>query len=157
MTRVGITGHQGLPEAAIEYIKVHVRSILAGLEAPLLGYSSLAEGADQLVAEEILKVGGQLHVVIPSRHYETTLQGSAAQIYRRLLTAAVATTELPYPQPDEQAYDSAGKWIADHCDVMIAIWDGQPAKGLGGTADAVAHARALSKDVHVVWPNNISR
>jgi hypothetical protein len=31
--------------------------------------------------------------------------------------------------------------VADQCDALVAVWDGQPARGRGGTADIVAYAR----------------
>lgn len=157
MTRIGITGHQGLPAAAVPYIATHVQKTLRGLPEPLIGYSSLAEGADQLVADQILRAGGQLHVVIPSRDYESTFDDTGRRTYENLLGAATHTSTLPFAEPSEEAYDAAGKWVAEHCDVLIAVWDGEPARGLGGTADAVAHARALAKDIRIIWPAGIER
>ena len=34
-------------------------------------------------------------------------------------------------------YACAGAYIVKHCDVLIALWDGQPARGLGGTGQLV--------------------
>ena len=43
---------------------------------------------------------------------------------------------------DRQAgYERSGQYIADQCDALIAIWDGLPARGRGGTAEIVAYAR----------------
>ena len=36
-----------------------------------------------------------------------------------------------------------------HCEVLIAIWDGQPARGPGGTAEVVALAR--DRNLPVAW------
>ena len=157
MTRIGVTGHQGLPADVIEEITEQVTRILQEMERPLIGYSSLAEGADQLVAQLILNAGGQLHAVIPSKDYDTTFSSTPKHNYARLLGAAAAATHLSFPEPSEEAYDAAGKWVAEHCDVLIAVWDGLPARGLGGTANAVAHARALSRDVRIVWPPGARR
>lgn len=157
MTYIGVTGHRELPDEAVDFITDRVEEILDELDAPLIGYSSLAQGADQLVADRILKAGGQLHVVVPSRNYDTTFDGAAEREYRRLLKATAFTTELLFPEPSEEAYDAAGKWVAEHSDVLIAIWDGLPARGFGGTADAVAHAKALFKDVRIVWPRGTRR
>jgi predicted flavoprotein YhiN len=41
----------------------------------------------------------------------------------------------------DQAYAAVGRYVLEHCDVLIAIWDGQSAQGLGGTGDIVAQAR----------------
>ena len=39
--------------------------------------------------------------------------------------------------------------MVEHADVLIAVWDGRPARGMGGTADAVAYAR--QRGVPVLW------
>jgi hypothetical protein len=36
---------------------------------------------------------------------------------------------------------NAGSWIVEHCDQLIAVWNGQQGAGLGGTADVVTLAR----------------
>lgn len=36
-------------------------------------------------------------------------------------------------------------------DRLIAVWDGRPARGYGGTADLVAYARGLGVPVQVLW------
>jgi hypothetical protein len=37
-------------------------------------------------------------------------------------------------------------------DAMVAVWDGAPAGGHGGTADVVDAARERGVPVTVVWP-----
>lgn len=156
MTHIGVTGHQDLPDVAIDYITAGIRSVLADHD-DIVGYSCLAAGADQLFAVEVLAVGGQLHVVIPSAGYTETLHGESATQYHRLLAAACGTTQLPFAIPDEAAYDAAGRTIAECSDTLIAVWDGQPARGLGGTDDAVAYARRLHRRVHIIWPAGLNR
>lgn len=157
VTRIGITGHQGLPETAAAYAAGKIRELLSVADAPLTGYGSLAEGADQIFAQELLAAGGSLHVVIPAKGYEGTFSDTNRETYFELLLRAVEVTRLPYPAPSEEAYDAAGQWVACHSEVLIAVWDGEPARGLGGTADAVAHARRLGRTVHVVWPPGVRR
>jgi hypothetical protein len=36
------------------------------------------------------------------------------------------------------------------CDVLLALWDGEPARGKGGTADVIAYARALHRPVIII-------
>jgi hypothetical protein len=156
MTRIGVAGHQDLPHAAIDYITQGIRGVLAQYDH-VIGYSSLAAGADQLFATEVLDGGGQLHVVIPSAGYTTTLDGDAAALYKRLLASASGTTQLPFPAPGEDAYEAAGQWIATESELLIAVWDGLPARGRGGTADTVAHACELDREVRVIWPAGMTR
>lgn len=157
MTVIGVSGHQNLPEAARRHAENDIQALLARQDTPFTGMSSLAEGADQLFAELVLTAGGRLHVVIPSRDYETTLEGHALDTYRRLLAAAEETTRLPFDTPGEPAYHAAGNYIVEHCDLLVAVWDGHGARGLGGTGDAVAHARELGRDVLVSWPRGVRR
>ncbi|MGK5499933.1 hypothetical protein [Streptomyces sp. URMC 125] len=157
MTRIGITGHQRLPNAAVSFAIEKIRELLAEAASPLNGFGSLAEGADQLFARELLAAGGSLHVVIPASGYEDTFSEDDKRTYFALLNQAAEVTRLNYSSPSEEAYDAAGQWVANHCEVIIAIWDGEPSRGLGGTADAVAHARKLGRAVHVVWPPGVRR
>ncbi len=48
----------------------------------------------------------------------------------------------PVAPSREAAYAGAGRAVLDRCDVLIALWDGLPARGLGGTAELVVEARA---------------
>jgi hypothetical protein len=157
VTQIGVTGHQRLPAEAIDYAVRGIRNILATAQAPLVGMSSLAAGADQLFATELIAAGGQLHVVVPAAGYESTFSGEDTARYRDLLGCASDITNLPYDEPDEEAYDAAGLWIAERCDLLIAVWDGEPARGLGGTANAVAHAMRLGRTVQILWPKGVRR
>ena len=156
MTRIGVTGHQDLPRDAIDYITHGIRDILEHHDQ-IDGYSSLAAGADQIFATEVLAAGGRLHAVIPSADYTATLSDEDLVHYNQLLASASRTTQLAFPAPGEDAYEAAGQWIATESELLIAVWDGLPARGRGGTADTVAYARALDREVHVIWPGGMTR
>jgi hypothetical protein len=157
MTTIGVTGHQQLPQAARIHAEQTIAELLRDRPAPLIGLSSLAEGADQIFADVLLRGGGTLHAVIPCWGYASTFDVAGRESYLRLLTAARSVTTLAYAKPSEQAYDAAGQYIVEHCDVLVAVWDGQPALGRGGTADAVAHAHRLGRTVIATWPVGVLR
>ena len=50
-----------------------------------------------------------------------------------------------------------GRAVVDRSSVLVAVWDGQPSRGLGGTADVVAYARERGVPVEVIWPEGASR
>ncbi len=139
------------------YFVKQVRAVVRSCQPPRCVFTSLAAGADQLVARAVLKEGGSIHAIVPSAEYETTLAGDDLATYRELLAQAEQVTRLDFRQPSEQAYWAAGKEIVDYCDLLIAIWDGAPARGLGGTADVVNYARSRGKDVQVIWPTGVIR
>lgn len=154
---IGVTGHQRLPEAARVRAEDDIRTLLIQQTSPVTGMASLAAGADQLFARLVLESGGKLHAVIPARSYETTFKGQTLDTYLRLLARATTITGLDFDQPNETAYNAAGTFIVEHCDLLIAVWDGQPARGLGGTGDVVRRARKINREVLIIWPRGVQR
>lgn len=157
MTSVGVTGHQRIPSAALAYVVDGIRAQLAAVPGPVTGYSSLAVGTDQLFAREVLACGGRLIAVIPCRGYEQTFDSAGQAEYEELLAAAAQTIVLDFAEPGEAAYLAAGIEVIDRSDLLIAVWDGEPPRGLGGTADAVAYARSRGREVVVIWPAGVER
>jgi hypothetical protein len=41
----------------------------------------------------------------------------------------------------EDAYLAGGLALVDDVDVLVALWDGEPSRGRGGTAEVVQYAR----------------
>jgi hypothetical protein len=118
----------------------------------------LAAGADQLFAELVVGRGGELRAVIPCAGYEETFADRRDKDrYRTLLNSATSVVELPFPSPSEEAYFAAGQRVVDSCDELVAVWDGLPAKGRGGTADIVAYAREQRKPLAVIWRAGVTR
>jgi hypothetical protein len=52
---------------------------------------------------------------------------------------------------------AASERMLDLADQLVAVWDGLPARGYGGTADVVAAARRRGMPVVVVWPPGARR
>lgn len=148
-----------MPQAAVRYAEAEMHRLLNAVAAQqLVGYSSLAVGADQQFAQMVLTLGGRLRLVIPSADYSSTFTNDTDLAkYERLLSEADSFETLDFPGPSEQAFLAAGKVVVDRCDVLLAVWDGAPAKGLGGSADVVAYARHQGKDVRVIWPDGVTR
>jgi tetratricopeptide (TPR) repeat protein len=117
--------------------------------------SSLAIGADQLFASLVAQRGGQIHAVIPFDGYERTFSPHNVDAYHYILSKADLVEVLQTSGTDEDAYLAAGKRVVELSDILIAVWNGQPAKGKGGTADIVAYAR--DNGVPLVHLNPVDR
>lgn len=151
---IGITGHQRLDNTA-DWADIlgKIDAILARCGEDVVGITSLAIGADQVFADAVLQQGGSLRVVVPFEGYETTFaEGPARDTYERLLHKASEVETLEKTGTDEEAFFAAGKRVVDLADEVIAVWNGKPAAGLGGTADVVDYARAAGKPVTVITP-----
>jgi hypothetical protein len=156
---IGVTGHQDIHGASAAWIEVRIREILlAHRDTGLVGIGALAAGADQLFARCVLDLGGSLEVVVPCAGYETAF-GSVddRRAYEAALAAATTVRRLPYPAPSQEAFMAAGEAVAQRCELLLAVWDGLPARGLGGTADVVRYARGIGRNVTIVWPAGAGR
>jgi hypothetical protein len=155
--RFGVTGHQILPPRIVARAVEHWRAVLPG-GAELHGVSNLAEGADQLFAAHVLDVGGVLDVIVPCEGFARSLASDDGRAqFEKLVSAARTVVTLPYPEPGEEAYLAAGQAMVDRCDHLFAIWDGRPARGVGGTADIVAYAQARGRPTTVLWVDGVAR
>jgi hypothetical protein len=170
--RIGVTGHRPnrldasrLPEleAAIERL---LREALAQLAqhavtdtpAPVLRVlCSLAEGSDRLVARIALRLGCDLQVVLPFLRpdYETDFTTPASlDDFRSLLARASAVVELnTLPRDRAFGYRDAGDTLLNQSDLLLAIWDGKPSAGIGGTIDVIEHAEARGIPTCILDPN----
>jgi hypothetical protein len=122
------------------------------------GVSSLASGADQLFAKIVVRMGAELHAVIPCAKYESTFfDKRALNQYHKLLQHAGKVEVLNHKDPSQSAFLHAGHRVVDLSQMVVAVWDGLNARGKGGTADIVRYAQEQAKEVVVVWPSGVSR
>ena len=130
----------------------------AALASKFVIVSSVAEGSDRIVAEIGLASGFALEIVLPfgrdeyAHDFET--DPSKAN-YQRLLAQAAAVFELDGDAAARsRAYETAGFVMLANIDLLIAIWDGEEAAGIGGTEQIIG--RAVASGIPVVWiePSN---
>jgi hypothetical protein len=124
-------------------------------------YSALAKGADRIVAQAVLHrsspVGPpKLRAILPLpleeyRHDFATFEDR--EEFDSLLSLDLEPTVVEADRsclPSEpktghslarnDAYFDAGRRVVDECNFLIAIWNGEPGAGPGGTADVVRYA-----------------
>ena len=159
--RIGVTGHRDLadPDALREPIREALRQlkgivdIAPGAGLVTVAVSALAEGADRLVAEEVLADhDGRLEVALPlpdEEYIEDFKTEASRQEFRNLLDRASDTWQAPFSLSRGEAYERAGRYVVDRCDALIALWDGEPSRGRGGTAEIIGSAQ--EKGVPIAW------
>ena len=159
MPRIGITGHANLtPTASPHILKALENELAPDAEENLVGVTCLAKGADQLFAQAVLNLGGQLEVVLPAADYrQRKVKPDNAAQFDNLLDQASHVHTMPYEQSHREAYMAASQHLLDSVDKLIAVWDGQPASGHGGTADVVQTAHDHNIPVSIVWPDGAER
>jgi hypothetical protein len=156
---LSVTGHRDLRPEDCEPIERALNSLFEDLRqkypnTPLLVISQLAEGADRLVARSALTQGAALMALLPMSRaeYERDFQSAESRAeFAELVSQAQAVVELSEPpgapptsesQVDARRslqYALAGAAMVQQCQLLLALWTGQPSKKLGGTSDVVRY------------------
>jgi hypothetical protein len=162
VVRVGVTGHRTIRDP--ERVARRVRDGLHGIQqltdaadgggpARLEIVSSLAEGADRLVAREALALPDTTLVAVlpfPADDDEGDFETPEARAELADLLGRAHTVEvMPATATREAGYALQGRWVVDHSDVLVAVWDGETSRGQGGTAEIVAYA--ADRGVLLLW------
>jgi hypothetical protein len=133
-------------------------------EAPVFrAVSPLAEGTDRIFAEVALDLGFELCCPMPFVQSEfeedfkppQTVDPQSLDRFRHLLSRAAAESRLVKFELDGSrsepgaAYAAAGRVVLNQSDLLVAVWDGQAADGMGGTVQTLQEA--LAYQIPVVW------
>jgi hypothetical protein len=157
---LAVTGHIHLTEATVPLVCSALRELLTAraVEGPLTGLSCIAAGADSLFAQLLVELGGALVAVVPSLDYrQSQVKGEHAAVFDRLVAAATEVIVLPIERASSEAYAAANRLLLERADELVAVWDGQPPAGTGGTGDMVQRAREAGVSVVRVWPPGAAR
>ncbi|MCX7284052.1 MAG: hypothetical protein NTX28_08395 [Novosphingobium sp.] len=130
-----------------------------GPAAPPQLVSALAEGADRLAAQVALARGMTLLSVLPfpAKVYEGDFADAASRAgFQELLAAAQSVVVLDGDvTARERAYDRAGLVLLENVDLLIAVWDGEPGRGRGGTREVIEEAARRGVPIVTVSPDGL--
>jgi len=156
--RVGITGHRGLSDVVGQQVRALLTQAVTSYDTKdLLGVSCIADGPDSWFAQTVLDHGGQIEVVLPAGQYRADLPDGHHPTYDELLRRAAKVHRTGFDTSGSHAHMAGSELLVDQVDELLAVWDGQPARGYGGTADVVTYARQWGVPVRVVWPEGATR
>ena len=100
--------------------------------------SGMARGADQIFAEVA---------------YEKNIPLICAWPYKRKLHPVeqkyhdyAEVNYIAFQNYQPSCYVTRDKWMVDNCDIVLAVWDGNP---VGGTFDTIEYARSKYKHIYL--------
>lgn len=157
MMLLGIAGHRGLPPPTARLIDHALREALAEYGPSVTGVTALADGADQLFARAVVDQGGLIEVIVPAAQYRNDLPVETHMEYDDLLGQAIKVHRLDFTESTSESHMAASELMISMISELFAVWDQQPARGYGGTADVVAHARHRGRPVRIIWPDGATR
>ncbi|MBI1250929.1 MAG: hypothetical protein GC189_05615 [Alphaproteobacteria bacterium] len=141
---------------ALDEVEDASRDISAG-PVKMTMCSAIAEGADRYAAEAALVRGWRLVTPLPFHPERYTLdfenEASVRQFYGLLQASRkVAPVEKHVVEAiggDAAPYAAVGRALIEKADVLLAVWNGLPPKGPGGTSEVAA--LMLEKGGLVLW------
>lgn len=144
---IGVTGHRDIVPAEIPLLTQKLERFIDDLEhrypnLPLLFITGMAEGADSLVADVASSRGCRVLNVLPmaAERYREDFSDAALPVFDRLLdtheTLELGSQDTAVNSRDRQ-YEKLGVFLAAHCHLLLALWDGKEDGGSGGTAEVI--------------------
>ena len=152
---IGAIGHRDLVVGELHLLEDRVRSFLETLQRKypdlrVTVLTSVADGADRLVADVANSLGMPVSYVLPmpSELFERDFDATSLGEYRQILSGSNALT-LPLVDENtpegvthpgvarDMQYAQLGAFIAAHCHILLALWDGNEEGPPGGTAAIV--------------------
>jgi uncharacterized phage-like protein YoqJ len=151
---VSFTGHRPnklggykLPNPAYLYVCQQLEKTLKELQ-PTEAISGMALGIDQWAANVCLKLGIPFTAAIPFVGQEKAWPQSSQQTYHKLLSKATKQVIVCQGGYAPQKMQTRNEWMCNHCDQLIAVWDGTP----GGTGNCVQYAKSINKTIIFINP-----
>lgn len=142
---VGFAGHRAVPDrvAAKQAILRELRMIRTGVECELAGISSAAAGADILFLQACRELGMKTVILLPfpkEKFIDDFDDPREWDLACGCMETAWWTEVCPGGEAAPEAYHVVAREVLDAAERMLFLWDGKPARGLGGTAESIAEA-----------------
>jgi hypothetical protein len=121
-------------------------------------FSALAEGSDQLIVEIALSYPGIKLIVPLPLPEEEYLKGFISDVGRKRFHELAQTANKVFTLLElvdhPIAYEYLGNYLLDHCEVMVAIWNGEYSGKRGGTGELVKKAIQMEKLIYWIFTEN---
>ena len=165
---IGITGHRlerlGLTAPCVAERLAAAFALIDAAAPSVRLVSNFAEGADRLAVEAAPSSWEVAAVLpMPAADYRDDFRPPAIEADRTgdfdaVLARAATVTALPFNEAGDDdrpaAYARAGRMMLANIDLLVAVWDGEKARGKGGTGEVVAAAVAMRLPVLWIRPGS---
>ncbi|HVS54174.1 MAG TPA: hypothetical protein VHD62_17595 [Opitutaceae bacterium] len=151
---VGFSGHRQLDRGAplVAALQAALEALRRDGAGEWIALSSVAAGGDTLFAHTALQMDFAWHAILPLPPAEFRRDFSDVEWreVEALLAEAEQVRVIAENGSREDAYLDCGVETVNDCDVLLAVWDGEPARGKGGTADVIRYARETQKPLVLI-------
>jgi hypothetical protein len=155
---IGFTGHRELSDEVMcrklifDFLE-HRKASNPGL---VYGIASVAAGGDLLFAECCIQLALPLCVLlpVPVEEFRKDFDEISWSRAEKVLSKATSVEVTAGNQSREEGYYECGIETVQRSRLLLALWNGGPSQGLGGTEDIVSFAKGLGRPL--VWLHSIT-
>jgi uncharacterized membrane protein (DUF485 family) len=155
---IGFTGHRKLPDE--HKSRENIRKVLlewkSKVPGAVYGLTSAAAGGDLLFAETCIELNLPIRVFLPMprekfrEDFDEPTWARAECVFEK----AVSVEVIGAGEEVTERYYECGIETVRQSQLLVALWDGGPSQGLGGTADMVHFAR--EQGWPVIWIHSVT-
>jgi hypothetical protein len=155
---IGFTGHRTLPDESRSRASIlkFLQDFKSKTEKTIYGVSSAAAGGDLLFAESCLQLGLPIRILLPApkeqfrEDFDEPTWNRAESVMQRAMSVEV----IGNGETKEERYYECGAETVQQTQILLALWDGKPSQGLGGTEEIFTYAK--NQDRPVVWIHSVT-
>lgn len=148
---VGFTGHRHLENETKcrESLRELLRTKKEAHEGIVYGVSSAAAGGDQIFAESCLELEIPLRVLLPmaKEEFRNDFDAAGWQRTEKILARALSVEVVTGGRERNEQYYDCGIQTVTESQVLVALWDGEASRGMGGTQEIVRFAEKTGHPV----------
>jgi hypothetical protein len=155
---IGFSGHRKLVDE--DKCRENIRRVLGDWKAKALGrvygVSSVAAGGDLLFAESCIELDLPIRILLPSpaEKFREDFDEETWKRAERVMASALSVEVKSFSQEPTERYYECGIETVDQSQLLVALWDGQDSRGMGGTSDMVHFAKCLSRPI--IWIHSVT-
>jgi uncharacterized phage-like protein YoqJ len=134
-----------------EQVNVKLRAVArVGIHrhAPTRIISGMALGWDMALAEAAVELGIPFTAAVPFAGQEKMWPAPSQERYRKLLEQAAHVETVCTGGYAAWKMQRRNEWMVDHCDLVLALWDGTE----GGTGNCIRYAEQVERTYDNMWP-----
>ena len=155
---IGFTGHRNLLDESRSRASIlkFLQDFKSKTEKTIYGVSSAAAGGDLLFAESCIQLGLPIRILLPApkeqfrEDFDEATWSRAESVMQRAMSVEV----IGNGETKEERYYECGAETVQQTQMLLALWDGKPSQGLGGTEEIFAYAKNQGRPV--VWIHSVT-
>ena len=157
---IGFAGHRNVPDRGelSRVIRNELKKFRELYGVRVTAISSVAAGADLVFLKTCTELRIPAIMILPfgkMRFAEDFENAEEWKLAESLMSISLATYVIRGKFEAPEAYQVVSRQLLEWADAFLFVWNGDPARGLGGTGETVDEARDLGIPARIIDANSL--